>query len=903
MGGVGGHMSHLYENPELTFKEMKDVFAMASNGELEGTEKTDGQNLFISYSVQTGRAKAARNKGNIKSGGMTAEELAQKFAGRGALESAFVESFKTFEKAVQSLDPEKQMAIFGPDANIYYNAEIQDPRTANVINYDTKTLNIHQVGHAEFDKETGTIKDIDISRNVRALDKALQNMQVAIEQEEYNVQRNAIKRLRALDDDAALNAAVERLENEINKYGISDKQTIADYQVAKIAPFVEKQVELPEKNKKLLLKRIFGVKGITFNHVVKELDKESKEIVRSIVHSSKDLLKQSILPIESIVHDFSVEMLKGLHSAFILDNPKEVMRLRATVAQAIKGIEASGDENAMNILQQQMQKLKNIEQISTAVEGFVFDYDGKSYKFTGHFAPVNQILGLFRYGRGSSPPLQALGEEDVNTDLLEPNTDLCAKKVAIIPGAFKPPHRGHYDMVEHYSGIVGETGQVFILISPLAASERRGFEPGTQAEVSVEQSVRLWEIYTDQLPNVVVEVSIMRSPVRAAYEFVDENGPLDGGECVILGTSTKGGDQSRFARDVQSYAKEGVKVLNPMEYAFDPKEQLNATDMRKAAKKQNIDALLSFLPQHALKYQDEIVRLFGISEGGPAEMFQEAKKKEADLSAILCGIVEEVLEEDFQSKMKRRLKKSHKAYLDHGPQSPGSAFPSKRPTTKSNAFLAKEVEASEEESIEEVFSLFQSGLGDPQTARAFLDEVAKKLKKELKKAGQGVKQEFEETKTALKLVYKGLDIRGGGPGDFSNLSGAEKDYIQNQLKDVFKLGVVGGIEVLIPGGTAINLGLNKLFKKFGIETSPSAFVSNDKEELEEMSSMAGGNVQGAMMGRGAGKATSPFEDLDVEKENEDERKRSHTIKGDPLTEEDELVEQVLYYLLGQNGAI
>ena len=293
MGGVGGHMSHLYENPELTFKEMKDVFAMASNGELEGTEKTDGQNLFISYSVQTGRAKAARNKGNIKSGGMTAEELAQKFAGRGALESAFVESFKTFEKAVQSLDPETQMSIFGPDANIYYNAEIQDPRTANVINYDTKTLNIHQVGHAEFDKETGTIKDVDISRNVRALDRALKQMQEAIEDEEYNVQRNAIKRLRALDDDTALNAAVERLESEINKHGISDKQTIADYQVAQIAPFVEKQVDLPEKNKKLLLKRIFGVKGVTFNNVVKGLDKESKEIVRGIVKSSKDLLKKS----------------------------------------------------------------------------------------------------------------------------------------------------------------------------------------------------------------------------------------------------------------------------------------------------------------------------------------------------------------------------------------------------------------------------------------------------------------------------------------------------------------------------------------------------------------------------------------------------------------------------------
>ena len=37
-GGFGGHMAHLYENPELTFKQIKDVFEKASAGELEGTE-------------------------------------------------------------------------------------------------------------------------------------------------------------------------------------------------------------------------------------------------------------------------------------------------------------------------------------------------------------------------------------------------------------------------------------------------------------------------------------------------------------------------------------------------------------------------------------------------------------------------------------------------------------------------------------------------------------------------------------------------------------------------------------------------------------------------------------------------------------------------------------------------
>tara|TARA_R110002074_G_scaffold103062_2_gene222579 strand:- start:3882 stop:6293 length:2412 start_codon:yes stop_codon:yes gene_type:complete len=803
MGGVAGHMSHLHEDPELTFKEIKDVFAMASNGELEGTEKTDGQNLFISYSVQTGRAKAARNKGNIKSGGMTAEELAQKFAGRGALESAFVDSFKTFEKAVQSLEPEAQMAIFGPNADIYYNAEIQDPRTANIINYDTKTLNIHQVGHAEFDRKSGTIKDIDVSKNVRALDRALNQMQSAIEKEEYSVQRNAIKRLRGLDDDRALNVAVERLEKEINKYGISDRQTISDYIIAKIVPFIEKQVELPEKNKKLLIKRIFGVKGVGFNQVVKGLDRESKEIVRGIVKSSKDLLKNSTLQIEDIIHDFAVEMLKGLHSAFILDNTKEVIRLRNKVSQAIRAIEASDNVEALKILQLQMRKLKSIEGISTAVEGFVFDYNGKTYKFTGNFAPANQILGLFRYGRGNVPALQALDEEGASEGLYEADLDLCDELIAVIPGAFKPPHRGHYDMIEHYSSIVGSAGKVFVLISPLAASERKGFDAETQADVGVAQSKALWDMYTSNLPNVTVVVSSMRSPVRAAYEFTGDDGNLKGNECVILGASTKGGDQARFARDVQAYAKEGVRVMNPMEYAFDPKEQLNATNMRQAAKAQNIDALLSFLPKHVLQYQDEIIRLFGISEGGPAEMTLEQK-------------LIKLVESEFQKKMKKHLKKAHSVYLDSGPQDPGSPFPNKRPKV-SNAFLAKEAE----------------------------ENLESKIRKALKDEGGAA-----------------------GMGALEDHTKSSEEKIKNAIKGMQDVGLHKNGDYILDDEKQIDV----------------------EKNMEEASSMAGGNV--------AGYAGGTFPGLDVEKENEDEKKKSHTLE-----EEAELIEGVMNYLLRQNGAI
>ena len=98
-GGVAGHLAHLYDNRSLTFGKLSEILTAASRGKLVGTEKTDGQNLFLSYSVAEGRAKAARNKGNIKQGGMDAQALASKFADRGALEKAFNDAFAAFEEA------------------------------------------------------------------------------------------------------------------------------------------------------------------------------------------------------------------------------------------------------------------------------------------------------------------------------------------------------------------------------------------------------------------------------------------------------------------------------------------------------------------------------------------------------------------------------------------------------------------------------------------------------------------------------------------------------------------------------------------------------------------------------------------------------------------------------------
>ena len=51
VGGLAGHMSHLYDNPRLTFGQIKRILQDAAEGELEGTEEETEQNLYISFSV------------------------------------------------------------------------------------------------------------------------------------------------------------------------------------------------------------------------------------------------------------------------------------------------------------------------------------------------------------------------------------------------------------------------------------------------------------------------------------------------------------------------------------------------------------------------------------------------------------------------------------------------------------------------------------------------------------------------------------------------------------------------------------------------------------------------------------------------------------------------------------
>jgi hypothetical protein len=588
-GGLYGHLNHLYDNPDLSFGEIKKIFDTASSGELKGTEKTDGQNLFISYSVKDGKAKAARNKGNIKTGGMDAMQLASKFADRGALEKAFVDSFDAFEKVISQLSPEEQQEIFGEDANIFYNAEIMDPANPNVINYDTRSLVIHQKGHSEFDRETGNVKDTDVSNNVAVLQNALENVQQSEAAEDFTVQMNAIKNLQSLGNDAALKKADQRIDKIISSVGLSDDSTIGDFVNARLSPIIDNKFPmLDDARKDMLIRRIAGEKGIKVTTITKGLDKEAKAEINSFVKGGKKIMGEVIGPLEKTIHDFSVEMLRGLESAFILDNDAEVKRLAGEVGIAIDAINGSNRDDVMDVVRKHLEKIGKAENISTATEGFVFDWDGVTYKFTGNFAPANQILGIFKYGRGKIPALQ----KEV---MLEQES---GKTIGLHPGGFKPPHAGHFLGAKHL--LDSGADEVIVIISP---KPREGYstDKTKTIEINADQSLKLWQLYIKANgigDRMSVMISDKGTPVASVYDYLET---LNNEETVFLGKGEKDEKDTRFDR-AQSFADKrdlglSIEMINTPMFGGG----ISGTEMREIIANNDFKSFAKYIPLKNLK--------------------------------------------------------------------------------------------------------------------------------------------------------------------------------------------------------------------------------------------------------------------------------------------------------------
>jgi len=397
-GGAYGHMNHPFDTEiNLTFGQLKDIVNKALEGNLDlAREKTDGQALAVSW--RDGRLVAARNKGHLKNKGEGALDIngvAMKFAGRGELEKAYNFAMKDLTKAISKLSEKQKDKIFKGGA-CFMNLEVIYPTSVNVIPYGQALLIFH--GTMEYN-----VDGIAIGENqeaARTLAGMIKQVNADV-QSAYTISGPPINQLPKSKDlrklKGSYNSKISKLQS---KFKLKDNDGIADYHQAFWMDFVNKKSPTKLDNKTLM-----GlVKRWAFYDKSFRLDKKNLTDVKTMEwakgidkNDHAKMAKDNIRPFEDIFLGIGADILSFMSSVLAANPDKAVRDMKKRLDKTIKDVKKSGDVKKINKLKMELQRLNAIGGTDKIVpnEGIVFVYGGKTFKLTGTFAPLNQILGLF----------------------------------------------------------------------------------------------------------------------------------------------------------------------------------------------------------------------------------------------------------------------------------------------------------------------------------------------------------------------------------------------------------------------------------------------------------------------------------------------------------------------------
>jgi len=406
-GGAYGHLNHPFDDKNLTFSDFKTLIINTLQGKLnsEGavTEKTDGQNIMVSW--KGGKLIAARNKGHIKNHGAGALDIngiKSMFAGRGDIEKAFVYAMRDLQKAVGGLSDAQKNKIFD-EGKKFMSLEVIYPKTANVIPYDKSLLQFH--GTIEYDSAGSPVgEDRGSARMLAGMIKQInQNVQKT-----YSITKPFVSNLPKVKDFSKRQSYfLGKLNKLKNRYGLRDSNTLADYHQAYWMEYIYnagKQFKYNVPNNilvKLTKRWAFLDKSYKIQQIRKDIKNEKflNWILRTDKMDLKGLQKKHIRDWEVLFFELGAEILSNL-SDFIAANPdKAAQQIRKDLVKAVSKVRQSKDPKVLNTLKVQLDRLNAIGGLKSVVpsEGITFVFKGKLYKYTGAFAPANQILGMLKF--------------------------------------------------------------------------------------------------------------------------------------------------------------------------------------------------------------------------------------------------------------------------------------------------------------------------------------------------------------------------------------------------------------------------------------------------------------------------------------------------------------------------
>jgi hypothetical protein len=430
-GGAYGHMANVHEDYTLQFVDLQNIIKSSLSGGIQGEvkEKTDGQALAVGY--RAGRVCFARNKGHYRAFGKDSIKGSKGIINffdkhpNEEIKKAFSFAAKDLERAILALSDKQKELLFG-DGRRWINVEVIWPATVNVIPYNHDLLVLHNF--REYDEE-GNVVDGDFDEYGRMMAGMIEQINQNV-QDKFTITSMPLLKLPQVANFTEKQGEMLSILNNVKtSYNLNDDSTIGDYWVAYMSqvistagrqfnyivqPDVLKQVSYrwafkmsppsrrPKEYNSLALAKITHLKTMVDNT-------EFLQWVSATERSGelKTIYSDMIDPIKTLFLQLGVALNKNISNFLTLNPDRAVQEIRQSIDQVTKEIEATGDLGLMTKLQKELKMIEKLGGMNSIVpsEGLTFTYtpqsggEPKIYKFTGSFAPVNQILGSLKFSR------------------------------------------------------------------------------------------------------------------------------------------------------------------------------------------------------------------------------------------------------------------------------------------------------------------------------------------------------------------------------------------------------------------------------------------------------------------------------------------------------------------------
>lgn len=692
-GGAAGHMRHPFDLPAVkTGNDLIEFFNKAAEyvKENPASVKIDGVNVSFKLVDAPGGKEFAVDRGSLKPidiEGITLDRLGERFPEGHGMRDAVGTLLSIFNRAIPDIQKELKELGMWDDSTRFFNTEYVS-KTTNVTEYDHNFLAIHGINQFYQKKHSRS---------------------------------------------GSVRPGLHRPE------GVKDPSTEVDYSgeilsrlISKVAPIAksldfEVYSDIPtsaiEDNSINMGSGMKDALNQTFSIVGR--DNTYENTLGTWLASAENPVDESVRlkdgrKVGALSKLVYTEVLSGTPLFDLLADEDEVK-------SAIDGA----------VFYHATRMLGNvILRALTSALGDVVDHEGVVLRDISLFGPAPvKITGEFILG-GMATGFRESAE--LNEAIEPPSEPRITGHVLMIPGGFKPPHKGHLSMIQQAieaadpapSKVVIFTGErprgsftleqsLKVLPIFLEAAGMKGFDISVVpvGEETMEDMYGQPKLYASNKANIskgrVGKPMTTPSPMNAMIKYALNPKEVPDNYKVSVAFSADDPQHGNTVEVIQKFAEARGRMVHAqaveLERVADEEltkvsgklQKVSSSSLRPAIENGDFEKFKNFMPS---ELEEEDIEYIWTDIYG-----KDMPDEEPDASPLtfesLFGLVDSLLEEDFQSKMKKRLKKAHEDLLDGGPQKKGNYGEKRGGYPTSNAFVAKESQDENEDTVDEMSSM------------------------------------------------------------------------------------------------------------------------------------------------------------------------------------------------------